>query len=72
MIYAIKRVNCKVAQCCYRIIMSDTKTRYVINYSTRLRCSNEQCTAMYEDHYTVKPACNDHLYNKIYYLWLIQ
>ena len=22
--------------------------------------------------YTVKPLCNDHLYNKIYYLWLIQ
>ena len=21
---------------------------------------------------TVKPACNDHLYNKIYYLWFIQ
>ena len=21
---------------------------------------------------TVKPVCNDHLYNKIYYLWLIQ
>ena len=20
---------------------------------------------------TVKPVCNDHLYNKIYYLWLI-
>ena len=23
-------------------------------------------------HYTVKPVCNDHLYNKIYYLWFIQ
>ena len=22
--------------------------------------------------YTVKPVCNDHLYHKIYYLWLIQ
>ena len=22
--------------------------------------------------YTVKPVCNDHLYNKMYYLWLIQ
>ena len=22
--------------------------------------------------YTVKPVCNDHLYNKIYYLWFIQ
>ena len=22
--------------------------------------------------YTVKPACNDHPYNKIYYLWFIQ
>ena len=22
--------------------------------------------------YTVKPVCNDHLYNKIYYLCLIQ
>ena len=21
---------------------------------------------------TVKPVCNDHLYNKIHYLWLIQ
>ena len=21
---------------------------------------------------TVKPVCNDHLYNKIYYLWVIQ
>ena len=21
---------------------------------------------------TVKPVCNDHLYDKIYYLWLIQ
>ena len=21
---------------------------------------------------TVKPACNDHLYNEIYYLWIIQ
>ena len=21
---------------------------------------------------TVKPVCNDHLYNKIYYLWFIQ
>ena len=21
---------------------------------------------------TVKPVCNDHLYNKIYYLWSIQ
>ena len=21
---------------------------------------------------TVKPVCNDHLYHKIYYLWLIQ
>ena len=23
-------------------------------------------------HNTVKPVCNDHLYNKIYYLWFIQ
>ena len=23
-------------------------------------------------YYTVKPVCNDHLYNSIYYLWLIQ
>ena len=22
--------------------------------------------------YTVKPVCNDHLYNKMYYLWFIQ
>ena len=22
--------------------------------------------------YTVKPVCNDHLYNKIFYLWYIQ
>ena len=22
--------------------------------------------------HTVKPICNDHLYNKIYYLWFIQ
>ena len=22
--------------------------------------------------YTMKPVCNDHLYNKIYYLWFIQ
>ena len=22
--------------------------------------------------YTVKPVCNDHLYNKIHYLWFIQ
>ena len=22
--------------------------------------------------HTVKPVCNDHLYNKIYYLWFIQ
>ena len=22
--------------------------------------------------YTVKPVCNDHLYNEIYYLWFIQ
>ena len=22
--------------------------------------------------YTVKPVCNDHLFNNIYYLWLIQ
>ena len=22
--------------------------------------------------YTVKPVCNDHPYNKIYYLWFIQ
>ena len=22
--------------------------------------------------YTVKPVCNDHLSNKMYYLWLIQ
>ena len=22
--------------------------------------------------YTVKPVCNDHLYDKIYYLWFIQ
>ena len=21
---------------------------------------------------TVEPVCNDHLYNKIYYLWFIQ
>ena len=21
---------------------------------------------------TMKPICNDHLYNKIYYLWFIQ
>ena len=21
---------------------------------------------------TVKPVCNDHLYNKMYYLWFIQ
>ena len=22
--------------------------------------------------HTVKPVCNDHLYNEIYYLWFIQ
>ena len=22
--------------------------------------------------YTVKPVCNDHIYDKIYYLWFIQ
>ena len=27
------------------------------------------CGGMYN---TVKPVCNDHLYNKIYYLWFIQ
>ena len=26
----------------------------------------------YEVHNTVKPVCNDHLYNKIYYLLFIQ
>ena len=25
-----------------------------------------------ESTYTVKPVCNDHLYNEIYYLWFIQ
>ena len=24
------------------------------------------------DAYTVKPVCNDHLYDKTYYLWFIQ
>ena len=24
------------------------------------------------EQFTVKPVCNDHLYNKTHYLWLIQ
>ena len=30
------------------------------------------CGVVEKDDYTVKPVCNDHLYNKIYYLWFIQ
>ena len=36
---------------------------------------NAICYANYNEKQlgdTVKPVCNDHLYNKIYYLWLIQ
>ena len=31
--------------------------------------SNEMLHDVYD---TVKPVCNDHLYNKTYYLWFIQ
>ena len=46
-------------------------TRVVL--STRL--PREASLIRYGTHwwdYTVKPVCNDHLYNKIYYLWFIQ
>ena len=29
-------------------------------------------TMMQQNYGTVKPVCNDHLWNKIYYLWFIQ
>ena len=38
------------------------KALYIINPNRHRRV----------DHTTVKPVCNDHLYNKIYYLWFIQ
>ena len=30
------------------------------------------CELIIVDMNTVKPVCNDHLYNEIYYLWFIQ
>ena len=42
--------------------------------STSRNVNRNWGTIRYIDHYlnTVKPVCNDHLYNKIYYLWFIQ
>ena len=37
-------------------------------YSSR----NLKLLAVWNDVTTVKPVCNDHLSNKIYYLWFIQ
>ena len=33
---------------------------------------NKDTQEIQPDAVTVKPVCNDHLYNKIYYLWFIQ
>ena len=33
---------------------------------------DNDCSLNYSTGNTVKPVCNDHLYNKIYYLWFIQ
>ena len=41
-------------------VMAWAETAYL-----KLRWSNSMT-------YTVKPVCNDHLYNKIYFLWFIQ
>ena len=55
----------------------------IMNYRTKCnaqRCSHK-CHPMYWSHWwamkyliwvTVKPVCNDHIYNKFYYPWCIQ
>ena len=49
---------------CQAVIWTNTDPIHARIYAAlggdELRCS------------TVKPVCNDHLYNKIYYLWFIQ
>ena len=41
---------------------------FSVSMTTR---SYRYCSVLYTD-ITVKPVCNDHLSNKIYYLWFIQ
>ena len=45
----------------------------VINHKhiSKVLFETKICNVMWHS-YTVKPVCNDHLYNKIYYLWFIQ
>ena len=42
------------------------------DFGTHLQKLNVVNTHVLWNKYTVKPVCNDHVYNKIYYLWFIQ
>ena len=42
----------------------------VLEKITELGCGVSKGT--WHCRFTVKPVCNDHLYDKIYYLWFIQ
>ena len=51
-----------------------TEPRHVISMAPRqpeVPGEATVCSASVKDS-TVKPVCNDHLYNEIYYMWLIQ
>ena len=45
---------------------------FVIDCPRSVSCLESTTNPIYIDPYTVKPVCNDHLYNKIYYLWFFQ
>ena len=49
-----------------------TDQYYVVRQYNQLNQGNEIDIWVHTLESTVKPVCNDHLYNKIYYLWFIQ
>ena len=68
---------CVVASFCrYKKINIEDISRWCSSSQNYTRLSHfiVFCCALIQDGFTntVKPVCNDHLYNKIYYLWFIQ
>ena len=49
--------------------ISETRNSLIVSYS--ITRNLYECPSAVTMKDTVKPVCNDHLYNEIYYLWFI-
>ena len=58
-------VGILLSRCCYKHLQFER--RYYFSM-----ISSKHVWAIDDDDNTVKPVCNDHLNNKIYYFWFIR